>query len=407
LSSSFVGSPSIAKAMELAMFNVSHGFTESVVRGLRSGFLGPEDYRRLGACDTLEDMRSALEETDYGTFLQDEPSPLLVSTISKRCYDKLADEFRYLKAQTVEPLSTFMDFIAREKMIDNVCMIIQGALNNKAPKELEEKVHPLGVFEGMKVIMSESFDVQGGFDDVYRIFLVDTPIGPYFEEYLKEADHDKDEMAPAGIETSQVGGILTKQDLEIMKQSLKKAWLEDFYSFVESQGGTTAEVMGNVLKMEADFRVLLVTLNALNTDLSKEASLGDRNALYPNFGYLYPEGTKALWKAYDESTVRFALEPYSKYLHLFDQVKDFYDSETGGSRAAPAGAQSIEDLIYAENVRMYEMAFEQQYHFGIFYAWVKLREQEIRNIRWIANMVVLNTKDHIDDTIVPIFQPRV
>ena len=26
--------------------------------------------------------------------------------------------------------------------------------------------------------------------------------------------------------------------------------------------------------------------------------------------------------------------------------------------------------------------------------------------RWIANMVVLNTKDHIDDTIVPIFQPR-
>ena len=46
---------------------------------------------------------------------------------------------RYLKAQTVEPLTSFMDYIAREKMIDNVCMIIQGALNNKAPKELEEK----------------------------------------------------------------------------------------------------------------------------------------------------------------------------------------------------------------------------------------------------------------------------
>ena len=117
----------------------SHGFTEAVARGLRSGFLGVEDYRRLGTCDSLEDMRSALEETDYGTFLQDEPSPLLVSTISRKCYEKLAEEFRYLKAQTVEPLTSFMDYIAREKMIDNVCMIIQGALNNKAPKELEEK----------------------------------------------------------------------------------------------------------------------------------------------------------------------------------------------------------------------------------------------------------------------------
>merc|ERR1711972_588573 len=389
------------------MGNVNHGFPEALVRGLRSGFLSPEDYRRLGTSDTLEDMRSALEETDYGTFLQDEPSPLLVSTVSRKCYDKLADEFRYLKAQTVEPLTTFMDFIAREKMIDNICMIIQGALNDKPPAEMQEKVHPLGIFEGMKVIMSETFDVQGGFDDVYRIFLVDTPIGPYFEEYLKEADREKDEMARAGIETSQVGGILTKQDLEIMKATLKKAWLEDFFEFCQKQGGTTAEVMGHILKMEADFRVMLVTLNALNTHLSTESKLQDRNSLYPSFGYLYPEGVKELRKVWNDTTVRAALEPYAKYLQLFDQVKQFYEAESGGdSKPLNAGFQSIEDLIYAENVHMYEMAFEQQYHFGVFYAWTKLREQEIRNIRWIANMIILSTKDQIDDTVVPIFQPR-
>jgi len=374
-----------------------------VVRGLRSGFLTPEDYRRLGTCDTLEDMRSALEETEYGEFLRDEPSPILVSTISKKCYEKLADEFNYVKAQAVEPLSTVMEFIQREKMIDNVCMIIQGALNNKPPKEMEEKIHPLGVFEGIKIIMAENFNDQGGFDELYRIFLVDTPIGPYFEEYLKDAD--KEDGPRGGVEHTAVGGILTKQDLEIMKATLKKAWLEDFYACVQGLGGTTAEVMGHMLKMEADFRVILVTLNALNTNLSTEAQLGDRNALYPSFGYLYPEGTKELRKAFNDSTVHTALEPYAKYVQLFDSVKQFYEVESEG-RATAAGFQSIEDMIYAENVRMYEMAFEQQYHFGIFYAWVKLREQEIRNVRWIANMVVLNTKDHIDNTIVPIFQPR-
>jgi len=386
--------------MELSLFNINHGFTEALVRGLRSGFLSPEDYRRMGTADTLEDVRSALEETDYGTFLQDEPSPLLVSTISKKCYEKLADEFRFVKAQTTEPLTTFMDFIAREKMIDNVCMIIQGALNNKAPKEMQEKIHPLGVFDGLKVIMSETFDVQNGFDDVYNIFLIDSPIGPYFEEYIRDA-------ASENVERSQVGGVLTKQDLEIMKATLKKAWLEDFFRFVEGIGGTTAEVMGHMLKMEADFRVLLVTLNALNTPMSTEQTLQDRNSLYPNFGYLYPEGTKELRKAWNETTVRTALEPYAKYLHLFDEVKQFYDSESTIDRGpAAAGFQSIEDLVYKENVGMYEMAFEQQYHFGVFYAWVKLREQEVRNIRWIANMIVLQTKDRIDDTIVPIFQPR-
>ena len=68
--------------------------------------------------------------------------------------------FHSLLAQTVEPCTTILDFISREKMIDNICMIIQGALNQKAPKELAEKVHPLGVFEGMKEIMSDGFEVQ-------------------------------------------------------------------------------------------------------------------------------------------------------------------------------------------------------------------------------------------------------
>jgi V-type H+-transporting ATPase subunit d len=54
---------------------------------------------------------------------------------------------------------------------------------------------------------------------------------------------------------------------------------------------------------------------------------------------------------------------------------------------------------------LFELAFENQFHFGIFYAWVKLREQEIRNIEWIANMVQMNRKDHVDD-IVHIFAKR-
>merc|ERR1712070_1070199 len=130
----------------------------------------------------------------------------------------LADEFNFVKAQTTEPLTTFLDFIQREKMIDNICMIIQCSLNNKAPIEMLEKMNPIGTFESMKDIMKESFDVQGGFDEVYRIFLIDTPIGKYFGDYLKEVGSEGSEPL-AAIDTmpgkSDVGRILNNQDLEI------------------------------------------------------------------------------------------------------------------------------------------------------------------------------------------------
>lgn len=48
--------------------------------------------------------------------------------------------------------------------------------------------------------------------------------------------------------------------------------------------------MRHILMREADFRVLSVTLNTINTPLGSSARLQDRNALYPSFGYLYPDG---------------------------------------------------------------------------------------------------------------------
>lgn len=96
--------------------------------------------------------------------------------------------------------------------------------------------------------------------------------------------------------------------------------------------------------------------------------------------------------------MRAALEPYAKYLQLFDQVKSFYDKEkrSSGSTGDSGRVHSIEDLLYVENVAFYENSFEQQYHYGVFYAWVKLREQEIRNLEWIANMVLMNKKEHME-----------
>ena len=49
--------------------------------------------------------------------------------------------------------------------------------------------------------------------------------------------------------------------------------------------------------------------------------------------------------------------------------------------------KSIEDQIFELEVNLNRLSFQPQYHYGMFYAYVKLKEQEIRNIVWIAECI--------------------
>lgn len=428
--------------MELSLFNVQDGYAEALVRGHRLALLTPEDYRKLMMAETLEDLRSALEDTDYGGFLQDEPSPLAVTTIGARCREKMADEFRALQAQANYPMNRFLEFIVAERMIDNVVSLIQGAINKKGPEELLSRADPLGWTTEMKALLT--IDASTGYEELYRTVLIETPVGRYFEGYLDQQEENLDRGLVGG-DRNGAGGVRTvdeveeafgELDLEVMRASLKKSWLQDFFFFCQELGGTTAEVMSDILRRQADFLVLAVTLNSLNSPMGGATQLSDRNALYPAFGYLYPSGTDALRKAYNDATIRVALEPYSTYQEIYEQCKGFYikdqdagrgfggdidgndeqaPEETsrpkkgpngGGAVVVPKDAQlSFEDAVYRHEVKMYEMAFEYQMHYGVIYAWIKLREQEIRNILWIADMILMNRRDQMDQ-VLPIFAPR-
>lgn len=47
----------------------------------------------------------------------------------------------------------------------------------------------------------------------------------------------------------------------------------------------------------------------------------------------------------------------------------------------------LDKLLYEEEVKRCMACFEQQFHYGVFYAYMKLREQEIRNVMWISECV--------------------
>ena len=288
-----------------------------------------------------------------------------------------------MRSQSVEPLATFLDFITYEYMIENVMLLLKGALSGRDINELLEQCHPLGMFKESTMRSIPTFENSArGYSDLYQTVLVDTPVGPYFAMFLKEsAEHHHGDTR----------NVLEEVEIEIIKSSLIKYWIEDFSNFVAKLGGDTAELMGELLKVRADTNAINITLNSFGTPLNEPAMRSsDRKRLYPAVGHLYPAGTAMLADVSDEDEL-------GRVLELFPQYSAIWNIHAAGS-----GEKSIDDAFYERDVQMLELAFESQFHYAVFYAYVKLKEQEIRNLVWITECILQQQKDEIDK-FVPVF----
>ena len=290
----------------------------------------------------------------YGDFLASLPPNPSTSILAAKTTDKLIAEFRYVRANAVGSLAKFMDYLTYGYMIDNVALLITGTLHERDTRELLDRCHPLGWFETMPVLC-----VATNIEELYNSVLVETPLAPYFKGSLSHQDLDE-------------------LNIEIVRNTLYKNYLEDFHNFVNTEsdmaGTPTAEVMSEILEFEADRRSINITLNSFGTELSK----AERKKLYPSFGRLYPEGTYMLSRADDIEGVRIAVEGVSDYKGFFDVAGMGQGGGAGaGNMSGGAGGESksLEDMFYQKEMEISKGAFTRQFTYAIVYAWVKLREQ--------------------------------
>lgn len=339
------------------MYSFKEGFIDALVRGQKAELLTSDDYSKIRQCDTLADFKLFLATRGYYFELHNEADVLDPTTLVAACTLKFVKSFRQLVSLASEPLTSILNFISYSYMIDNVILIMAGAIHGRSFAELSENCHPIGIFDSIRNLM-----VANDLHEIHRLVLIDTPISGYFSGCLGQ--HTLDETR-----------------LEYVRNSVHKAYLEDFVrKCSELKEGSD---MMDLLHFEADRRVINIAISSLDTEMSAS----DKLKLFPECGGLFPVGQADLAKCSSLDEIRMVIRNCASHGQL-------------SRRLMTADLSSLDKSLYEIESELCHHTFECETGHALFFAYNKLCEQELRNIMWVAECLVQQQRSRIEEGLI-------
>ena len=243
---------------------------------------------------------------------------------------------------------------------------------------------PLGYFPELKNIRTVEGD---DYATLYQQVLIDLPIGDYFRKFLDSCVGAVGNDGAIKKDAAFISGLMKDYKAEKIKNMLKKIWIGEFHKYcMDNLNDTSKFYMDDLLKFESDCMTIQIIFNSLDIKVLSDVRgrEGERRKYINNLGYLYPDRDRELTDADTFDKLKDACKGF-EYEKMLTQVTDA-PSKDKSSEFSSAG-KSIDDVMFVEKSKRYSLAFENQFHCAVFYAYLKLREMEIKNVVWLAELV--------------------
>lgn len=258
-------------------------------------------------------------------------------------------------------------------MIDNTVSVIEGVKNKVIdPKTFDANINPLGKFDQLKEIASSGAEDLGS---LYETVIVESPLSGYFLKFIDK--HGKN----SGNFTDLSAGFFKELKNENLRAGLKRLWIEDFLEYCTTLNGISADNMVDIMMTEADYMSILAVYNTMSWEKQEREKI--RSLIIPSCGYLYMDHYNELIHCDSVDTLNNKIcKHYEAYKRLLESVPD----PTKLQEIRPDSV-TIEDVIFEQKTKKSILVFDEQANFGAFYAFMQLKEQEIKNIGWYCQLV--------------------